>query len=61
MANKAKQERSLGRIVMQTRPMSAPLGLIVEDLDVRSVDRETWRQLNDLFCKHHVLVFPNQG
>ena len=45
---------------MQTRPMSAPLGLIVEDLDVRSVDRETWRQLNDLFCKHHVLVFPNQ-
>ena len=45
---------------MQTRPMSAPLGLIVEDLDVRSVDRTTWQELNDLFCKHHVLVFPNQ-
>ena len=43
---------------MQTRPMSAPLGLIVEDLDVRSVDRETWRQLNGLFCKHHGFPQP---
>ena len=45
---------------MQTRPMSAPLGLIVENLDVRSVNHDTWMQLDELFCKHHVLVFPDQ-
>ncbi len=45
---------------MQTRPMSAPLGLIVENLDVRTVNHDTWMQLDELFCKHHVLVFPDQ-
>ena len=45
---------------MQTRPMSAPLGLIVEDLDVRTINHDTWVQLDELFYKHHVLVFPDQ-
>lgn len=45
---------------MQTRPMSAPLGLVVDDLDVRTVNHDTWVELDELFCKHHVLVFPDQ-
>ncbi|MBT3695119.1 MAG: TauD/TfdA family dioxygenase [Gammaproteobacteria bacterium] len=45
---------------MQVVPMSAPLGATVQDLDVRSVDAKLWPTLNDLFNKHHVLVFPNQ-
>ena len=45
---------------MKTRPMSAPLGLIVEDLDVRTIDHSRWQKIDELFCKHHVLVFPGQ-
>ena len=45
---------------MQVVPMSAPLGAIVKNLDVRSVDAKLWPTLNDLFNEHHVLVFPNQ-
>ena len=45
---------------MKTRPMSAPLGLIVEDLDVRTIDHSHWLMLDELFCQHHVLVFPDQ-
>ena len=45
---------------MQVKRMSAPLGAIIEDLDVRSIDDDTWRTLNDLFCEYHVLVFPGQ-
>ena len=45
---------------MKTRPMSAPLGLIVEDLDVRTIDHSHWLKLDELFCQHHVLVFPDQ-
>jgi taurine dioxygenase len=45
---------------MQVSKMSAPLGAIVSDLDVRTVDGEQWRELNALFCEHHVLVFPGQ-
>jgi taurine dioxygenase len=45
---------------MEVRRMSAPLGAIVEGIDVRSVDDATWRTLNNLFCEHHVLVFPGQ-
>jgi alpha-ketoglutarate-dependent taurine dioxygenase len=46
--------------VMQVTKMAAPLGAIVDDLDVRSVDESTASKLNELFCQHHVLVFPNQ-
>jgi taurine dioxygenase len=45
---------------MQVTKMAAPLGAIVEDLDVRTVDVSTATKLNELFCQHHVLVFPNQ-
>ncbi len=45
---------------MNVRRLAAPLGATVEDLDVRRVDDRTWQTLNDLFCRHHVLVFPGQ-
>ncbi|MDA1076957.1 MAG: TauD/TfdA family dioxygenase [Proteobacteria bacterium] len=40
--------------------MAAPLGAVIRGLDVTSVDGRVWKKLNDLFCKHHVLVFPGQ-
>ena len=45
---------------MKVRKISAPLGAIVEGIDVRSTGKTGWQQLNDLFCEHHVLVFPQQ-
>ncbi len=45
---------------MRVRRLSAPLGAVVEDIDVRGIDAAQWRTLNDLFCEHHVLSFPNQ-
>jgi len=45
---------------MQVRPLSAPLGAIVEDLDVREVADVVWQELNELFCRYKVLVFPSQ-
>lgn len=45
---------------MRVRRLSAPLGARVEGLDVRDVDDATWRELNELFCEYHVLVFPGQ-
>ncbi len=46
---------------MKASRLAAPLGAIIEDLDVRTVDDATWQQLNELFCEHHVLVFRNQS
>ena len=46
---------------MQVRRLSAPLGAIVEDLDVREIDEALWHELNALFCEHHVLIFPSQN
>ncbi len=45
---------------MRVRRLAAPLGAIVEDIDVRKIDSAQWRTLNDLFCEHHVLSFPGQ-
>jgi taurine dioxygenase len=45
---------------MQVKRLAAPLGAIVENLDVREVDEAAWAELNRLFCAHHVLVFPDQ-
>lgn len=45
---------------MRVERLSAPLGAIVYGLDVREVGDSTWPELNALFCKHHVLVFPEQ-
>jgi taurine dioxygenase len=40
--------------------MSAPLGAVVEDIDVNRIDADRFRELHALFCTHHVLVLPNQ-
>ncbi len=45
---------------MQVHQFAAPLGAVVEGLDVRKVDDPTWDKLDQLFCEHHVLVFPRQ-
>lgn len=45
---------------MQITRFAAPLGAVVEGLDVRTVSSAQWAELNDAFCRHHVLVFPGQ-
>jgi taurine dioxygenase len=45
---------------MEIRRLAAPLGAIVEGVDVRTVDAPLWSELNELFCRHQVLVFPDQ-
>ena len=45
---------------MQVRRWAAPLGAIIEDVDVRKVDDAAWQKLDELFCQYHVLVFPGQ-
>ena len=45
---------------MQVHRFAAPLGAVVEGLDVRKVEDSTWDKLDQLFCEHHVLVFPQQ-
>lgn len=45
---------------LNVRRMAAPLGAVIEDLDVRNIDDATWTEINRLFCEHHVLVFPRQ-
>lgn len=45
---------------MRVRRLAAPLGAIVEGVDVRHIDHATWQALNALFGEHHVLAFPAQ-
>ena len=51
---------------MQINQFAAPLGAEVADFDVRTLGApgenlsDLWRQLNQAFCDHHVLVFRNQ-
>ncbi len=45
---------------MKISRMSAPLGAIVDEVDVRNVDDASWQKLNDAFCEYKVLVFPLQ-
>jgi taurine dioxygenase len=45
---------------VEVRRMSAPLGAVIEDLDVRDVDDAALGELKRLFGLHHVLVFPRQ-
>ena len=40
--------------------IAAPLGATVEGLDVRTIDDETWFTIDQLFCQHKVLIFPEQ-
>lgn len=46
---------------MEVTRMSAPLGAVVEGVDVRSLDDGVFEEINRLFCEHHVLVFPKQN
>ena len=45
---------------MLIRKMAAPLGAIVEDIDVRDITLEALATLRAEFLAHHVLVFPGQ-
>jgi taurine dioxygenase len=45
---------------MQVTRLAAPLGAVVSGVDVTTVTDTDWQTLNELFCQHHVLVFPNQ-
>ena len=45
---------------MKIQRLGAPLGAIVEELDIRTIDAVTWPQINRLFCEHKVLVFRGQ-
>ena len=45
---------------MQVKRLAAPLGAIVEDLDLPSIDDAVFAELESLFLSHHVLVFPDQ-
>ncbi len=45
---------------MQIRRMSAPLGAVIEDLDVRGAGDDVFAELKRLFAQYHVLVFPGQ-
>ena len=45
---------------MNITKMSAPVGAIVEGLDLRNLDDEQFAEINTLFCEHHVLAFPGQ-
>ena len=51
---------SMRERIMKIEKLGAPLGAIVSDVDVRSVETPQWEELNALFCKHKVLVFPEQ-
>ena len=45
---------------MDITRLSAPVGAIINDVDVRSLDEKGFARINTLFCEHHVLVFPDQ-
>jgi taurine dioxygenase len=45
---------------MRVTRFAAPLGAVVDDLDLHEVDDGIWIELNALFLEHHVLVFPAQ-
>jgi len=45
---------------MEIIKTAATLGARVEGLDVRKVSDSQWQTLNEAFCAHQVLVFPQQ-
>ena len=46
--------------MLRISPSDATLGAIVEDLDLRALDRSTWPAVEQAFHDHAVLVFPDQ-
>ncbi|MGB1190579.1 MAG: TauD/TfdA dioxygenase family protein [Pseudomonadales bacterium] len=47
--------------IMQVTRMAAPLGAIVEQLDVQDITAEQLSRVQQLFLEHKVLVFPDQN
>lgn len=47
--------------LMRMRKLSAPVGAVIDDIDVRRMSRDQWQELNVLFCRFKVLVFPKQS
>ncbi len=45
---------------MQITKMAAPLGAIVDDIDVRRINPAQLESVRAAFLTHHVLVFPGQ-
>ena len=45
---------------MQLSRLAAPLGAIVEDVDITEMTTEQFTLVNDWFCEHKVLVFRTQ-
>ena len=45
---------------MHVERLSAPVGAFIRGLDVRDISDGQWQEINELFCQHHVLVFPEQ-
>ncbi len=45
---------------MEVEKLAAPMGAAVTGVDVRVITSETFETLDDLFCQHQVLVFPDQ-
>ena len=45
---------------MRIRRPAAPLGAVVEGVDVRDIDEAAFEKLDELFCEYHVLAFPGQ-
>jgi len=45
---------------MQIKQMAAPLGAIIDQIDVRKISAQQLERIQSLFLTHKVLVFPNQ-
>lgn len=45
---------------MDVTRLAAPLGAVIDDLDVTTIDDDVWSTLDALFVEHHLLVFPGQ-
>ncbi|MGI9327453.1 MAG: TauD/TfdA dioxygenase family protein [Pseudomonadales bacterium] len=45
---------------MRMTRFAAPLGALVEDVDVRKINDTQWSALNQWFCEHHVLAIRDQ-
>ena len=45
---------------MELTRTAAPLGARVSGLDVRQITDDQWSLVNDWFCEHKVLAFPDQ-
>ena len=52
-----KWERDLA---LKVEKLSAPMGAAIRELDVKKLDNQMFEEVDNLFCEHQVLVFPDQ-